>query len=248
MSAMDQAFDGLRTMIRSGRLRPGQRLPSETELCAELEVSRGPLREAMKMLGALGVLEARQGSGTYVSQLRADDLLGGLLVTIELLPLDGLLDLYELRRVLEGHAAAQASARATPEQRERLAHLASLDSRQAAEALGGSAGASQSDAPDIQDASSLDRELHALIATAAHNPALAALLGVFRTAGSHYQLFADETAAPLRAISARAHTEMVAAICAGDPSRASAAAEAHVAQTEEWLRTLRPPSADAATP
>ena len=75
MSALDKALHGLRALIADGALRPGDRLPSEGELCETLGVSRGSLREAIRTLGALGVLETRHGSGSYVSELRAADLL-----------------------------------------------------------------------------------------------------------------------------------------------------------------------------
>ena len=115
MSAVDKAFHGLRHMIATGRLGPGERMPPEADLCEELGVSRGSLREAVRMLAALGVAEPRHGSGTYVSQLRPEDLIGSLSLTLQLLPLPGLLEVYEIRRVLEAHVAAKAAARATPE-------------------------------------------------------------------------------------------------------------------------------------
>ena len=111
MSAVETAFQGLRQMMATGQLQAGQRFPIESELCAELGVSRSSLREAVRMLAALGVVEVRQGSGTYVSQLRAADIVRSLTLTVGLLPLDGLLEIYELRRVLEGYAASQAAAR-----------------------------------------------------------------------------------------------------------------------------------------
>jgi len=111
MSALDTALHGLRALIADGALRPGDRLPSEGELCERLGVSRGSLREAIRTLAALGVLETRHGSGSYVSELRAADLIGSLSLTVGLLPMAGVLELTELRRVLEPHAAALAAAR-----------------------------------------------------------------------------------------------------------------------------------------
>src|SRR5262245_36394201 len=112
---VDRAFHGLRHMIATGRLGPGERLPPENDLCEELSVSRGSLREAVRMLAALRVIESRHGSGTYVSALRPEDIIGSLSLTVDLLPLTGLLEVYEIRRVLEAHVAAQAAARITPD-------------------------------------------------------------------------------------------------------------------------------------
>src|ERR1044072_6164022 len=69
MAATDRALTGLRQMIASGELGPGAKFPPEPELCDHLGVSRSSLREATRSLAALGVIESRHGSGTYVSAL-----------------------------------------------------------------------------------------------------------------------------------------------------------------------------------
>src|SRR5690606_36675760 len=86
--------------------------PPEADLCEELGVSHGSPREAVRKLAALGVVEPRHGSGTYVSPPRPEDLIGSLSLTLQLLPPPGLLEPYEIRRVLEAHVAAQADAHA----------------------------------------------------------------------------------------------------------------------------------------
>ncbi|MBD3003251.1 MULTISPECIES: FadR/GntR family transcriptional regulator [unclassified Streptomyces] len=112
MTATDEAADGLRAMIAKGELTPGQQLPAEPELCARLGVSRGSLREAVRSLAALGLLESRHGSGTFISALRPGQMLAGFAATVDVLPLDGLLELFDVRRPLEAQAAALAAARA----------------------------------------------------------------------------------------------------------------------------------------
>lgn len=224
MSAVDTAFHGLRQMIASGRLVAGQRFPVEGELCDELGVSRGSLREAVRMLSALGVIEARQGSGTYVSALRPEEIIGSLSLTVDLLPLSGLLEMYELRRILESHAATQAAARATEETREELKRL--LEQMEATED------------PDLS--SELDHRFHDLIASTAGNPTLRTLLSVFRSRSRVYNIFVLPGGDELRRESNLGHRAMVAAILARDPVTAASAAAAHVTQTEEWLRQLQP--------
>lgn len=225
MSAVDDAFHGLRQMISSGRLVAEQKFPPESELCDELGVSRGSLREAVRMLSALGVIESRHGSGTYVSQLRAEEIIGSLALTVDLLPLSGLLDMYELRRVLEAHAAAQAAARVSTETEAELLGL--IEQMEATD--------------DTELASACDARFHEAIAEAGGNPTLMALLGVFRSRSRAYQVFELPNGAELKRISDLGHRAIADAIFARDPAAASAAAAAHVAQTDAWLRLYQPP-------
>lgn len=228
MSAVDDAFHGLRHMIASGRLVASQKFPPEAELCDELGVSRGSLREAVRMLSALGVIESRHGSGTYVSQLRPEEIVGSLALTVDLLPLSGLLDMYELRRVLEAHAAAQAAARITEEAKTEILGLI--------EAMEATA--------DPELASSLDAQFHSAIAAIGGNPTLMALLGVFRSRSRAYQVFELPDGPELKRISDQGHRAIADAIVQRDPVAASVAAAAHVAQTEVWLRLYQPPVSD----
>ncbi|MET7442325.1 FadR/GntR family transcriptional regulator [Streptomyces sp. NPDC004082] len=225
MSAVDRAFHGLRHMIATGRLVAGERIPPEADLCEELGVSRGSLREAVRMLAALGVIEPRHGSGTYVSPLRPEDVIGSLSLTLELLPLSGLLEVYEIRRVLEAHVAAKAAARRTPETVRTLFSL--IDAMEATD--------------DPTEASELDHRFHAEIARAAGNPALASLLSVFRARSRKYQVFTLPEGPELRRKSDEDHRVMATTIADRDPGAAAGAAEAHVAQTERWLRAFMPP-------
>ncbi|MCP9206553.1 FadR/GntR family transcriptional regulator [Streptomyces cucumeris] len=225
MSAVDKAFHGLRHMIASGRLGAGERIPPEADLCEELGVSRGSLREAVRMLAALGVVEPRHGSGTFVSQLRPEDIIGSLSLTLELLPLTGLLEVYEIRRVLEAHIAAKAAARATPEAVGTLFSL--IEAMEATD--------------DPTEASELDHRFHAEIARIGGNPTLMSLLAVFRARSRKYQVFNLPDGPELRRKSDEDHRVLAQAIADRDPGAAAGAAEAHVSQTERWLRAYMPP-------
>src|SRR3989475_10260341 len=68
-SVTDDAIDKIQGLIISGSWGPGDRLPKETELAAQLGLSRNSLREAVRALSQLRVLEVRQGDGTYVTRL-----------------------------------------------------------------------------------------------------------------------------------------------------------------------------------
>src|SRR5712691_1410967 len=105
------AIDKIRERIVSGAWGPGDRLPKESELAAELGLSRNSLREAVRALSQLRVLEVRQGDGTYVSSLEPDLLLESTSFVSHLLVGESAVELFEVRRLLEGAAAALAAAR-----------------------------------------------------------------------------------------------------------------------------------------
>lgn len=224
MGATDSALEGLRALIADGILLPGDRIPSESELCDRLGVSRGSLREAIRTLQALGIVETRHGSGTYVGSLRAADVIGQLTLTVGLLPLESVLELYELRRVLESHTASLASARADDV---------------AVTELSGVLDRIERISPDVSW-SNEDHEFHLRIAQLANNPALTALTDVLRTRSRSYAMFETADAAEIKRVSDAGHRAILAGIAGRDPVAASVAAAAHVAQTEVWLRKNRP--------
>lgn len=179
------------------------------------------------MLGALGVVESRHGSGTYVSALDAPHIVGALSLTVGLLPLDGLLEIYSLRQVLEAHAAAQAAARSNTEVLERLREvLADLESED-----------------DPERASELDHRFHSLVDEQAGNPTLASLLQVFRSRSRAYQIYGEDTA-EVKLRSDQGHRAILNALADRDPTAAASAASDHVAQTKAWLSLLQPRPVD----
>ncbi|WP_026554655.1 FadR/GntR family transcriptional regulator [Arthrobacter sp. 35W] len=224
MGAVETAMQGLRNKIASGELAAGQKCPPEGELSAELGVSRSSLREAVRALSALGVMESRHGSGTYVSSLEPAVILQSFALLVDLLPLDGLLELFEVRRLLEAHAAAAAAANATPET---LAELADL--------------VEQMEATDgVASIPELDSRFHGAICDASGNSTLAALVKLFRSRGDHFHIMDGPEAEAVRTGSNAGHRAIVEAITNRDPSSAATAAAAHIAQTEFWLKKLRP--------
>lgn len=115
-SVPQRAIEQIKAMIGEGRLEPGQRLPTERDLAVQLGISRSSMREAIRALTVLGVLEARHGSGIYVTQLEAGDLLETFGVVADLSRGPRLVELLEVRRILESTATALAAARITPDQ------------------------------------------------------------------------------------------------------------------------------------
>ncbi len=121
-SVTEEAIRQVKVLVTSGELAPGQKLPSERDLSEMLGVSRPSLREAVRALGAMGVLEIRQGSGTYVTQLSAEMLTHPLTFILATnIPL--LQGLFDVRLMLEVGAAKAAAARISDSDLSRLESL-----------------------------------------------------------------------------------------------------------------------------
>jgi DNA-binding FadR family transcriptional regulator len=109
----EQLIEKLESLVLKGVISPGGQLPSERQLAGLLSVSRASLRQALKVLQVMGVLEVRAGSGNYLSDAAKEILKVPPRI---LVPLKGLTEaeLFEVRRSMEAEAAAAAAERATP--------------------------------------------------------------------------------------------------------------------------------------
>src|SRR5688500_6717612 len=210
-------------MIVSGELKPGDRLPREADLAERLGLSRNSLREAVKALSLVRVLDVRQGDGTYVSSLRADDLLGALSFVLDLhRGEDSVLEVLQVRRILEPAASALAAQRISPDE---VAHLRSLcDAGEAAKS--------------IEELVEHDLEFHRAIAKCSGNAYLAQLLDTLAGPTVRVRIWrgigqggaVDRTVAEHRAIAD--------ALAAHQPARAPSLSAAHVAGVGHWLSDL----------
>jgi DNA-binding FadR family transcriptional regulator len=156
-SLIDQVIEQLRGQIADGVWAVGERIPTEPELAGRLGVGRNTVRESVRALAHAGLLEIRQGSGTYVRA--ASELPGAVLRRLADAEIR---DVYEVRRSLEVEAARLAARRRT---------AADVEAIRAA--LGPRADAARRG--DADDYVSADARLHRLIVGAAHNPLLSEL-------------------------------------------------------------------------
>jgi len=101
-------------LISEGALTPGARLPAEREMASTLKVSRGSLRQALKMLEVMGVVSQRVGDGTYLNGA-APSILAEPMEFLILLDGISMEELMDARLIVEPELAARAAARATPE-------------------------------------------------------------------------------------------------------------------------------------
>src|SRR3954451_19952488 len=108
----DQIASRLIALISERQLKAGDRLPPERELAALMGVSRSSLREALRALAMLGVMEMRQGDGTYLTSLEPDALMRPVGLVLALSD-GGLHELFEARKIVEPGLAALAAQRIT---------------------------------------------------------------------------------------------------------------------------------------
>ena len=119
----DRAIDAIKQMIIDGSLAPGDRLPPEKELAERVGVSRNSLREAVKALSVIRVLDVRQGDGTYVTSLAPNLLVEALGFVLDLHQGSGEGDVLEVRRLLEPTAVEQACPHLSEQDFTRLEQL-----------------------------------------------------------------------------------------------------------------------------
>lgn len=217
----------LESLILEGTLKPGERLPPERELALRLDVSRPSLREALQRLETLGLVETRQGGGTYVGAVLAPTLTDPLVQLFQRHP-ETVYDLLEFRQALEGIAAYYAAIRATPADRQ------ILERRFAAIEEG------HRRADPVAEAEA-DAELHLCIAEAAHNVVLLHIMrGLFDLlrrgiVSSRERLYTKEG---VREVLLRQHRELYEALLAGDAEAARVAAYDHLTFVEGTLREI----------
>lgn len=220
MAVTDEAILRIKEMIVSGELGPGQRLPKESDLAARLGLSRSSLREAVRALALIRVLDVRQGDGTYVTSLQPDLLLETLSFVVDFHRDHTVLELLEVRRILEPAAAAMAAQRMPDE--EIVALRAQLESL-AAE-------------PSVEDLVANDLEFHRLIAAGAGNRTLCSLIDSLSGPTTRVRIWRGLTQQDAVKRTCEQHLAILEAIEARQPEVARSWATVHVSGVEQWLR------------
>lgn len=197
-----RVHDALRAAILEGEIAPGARLRAEA-LAERFGTSRTPIREALLMLEREGLVNVEPHRGAIVRSFDAADLL----------------DLYEVRALIEPHAAHRAATRVTTDQLERLRSLCERADRRGT---------------TVADQIAYNEEFHRIVAEAAQSPrltaALRAVAGIpreFRTA-----FWANEEQ---RAQSLFCHRELVSALEAKQPDLAEAVMRMHILGARDFL-------------
>lgn len=222
MGVADEAIQKIKAMIMVGEFRPGGRLPPEGELAARVGVSRSSLREAVRALALIQVLDVRRGDGTYVTSLEPSVLMGGTGFIVELLEGGLELELYQVRRILEPAAAALAAARIDAATIERL-HDRLLQMEAA------------TSVPELTDA---DIEFHRTVVETAGNRLLTSLLDNLSTGTIRARVWRLITGTAIAESTKLEHRAIFEGIRSRDPELARATVATHIARGEMWLQQL----------
>lgn len=222
----EEIIGQIKKLIVDGKLHPGDKLLSERELADKLNVSRASVREAFSALEIMGIITIRPGEGSFVRQVSYEGMIEPLSFFLQI-EIDDIVQLLEVRKILEIEAAALAAVRATP---------ADLDNIQQAlvsmleEVRAGGIG-------DMGDAA-----FHFSIAKAANNPVLIRLMNAisdlltktFRT--SRQKLFLIEN---MPTLLHQSHYEIYEAIVAHNPRLAKRKMQEHLNLVEDVLIKIK---------
>lgn len=214
----------VKAMIAEGRLKSGDQLPPERDLAAQFVVSRTSVREALRALESLGLIEIRPGEGTFVRGASVEALVAPLALALAA-QREGIGELFEARRLLEPAIAALAAERATPEEIDEMGRI--LDEQARAVAAG-------------QTGLAQDAAFHAALGAAAHNRAIS------RVVHSLVDLLTQsrEESLNTRGRPQRSHQDhrrILQAIVRRDPAGARRATLEHLAAVERLVLGRRHP-------
>jgi GntR family transcriptional repressor for pyruvate dehydrogenase complex len=205
----------IKALIAQGRIQPGDRLPPERELADLFRASRSSVRDALRVLEQMGLIESRHGDGTYVRTLEVDELTEPM-ATLLLQSREQMKALWEVRRVLEPAIAECAAERVTSDELEEMAAILEEQQRKVDRGL---------------TAVEEDTAFHYAIAQATQNPVMLrltdTLVDLLHASRERSLQQADR---PKHSLAG--HRRILEALRRRDPDQARAAMLKHVAEVE----------------
>lgn len=223
MAVTDEAILRIKDMIVRGQLKPGDRLPPEKELSDTLGLSRSSLREAVKALEVIRVLDVRRGDGTYVTSLEPRLLLEAMNFVVDLHRDDSVLEVLAVRRILEPRAAALAATNAESTDIDELQQMLDV----------------VAESTDVEGLVEHDLQFHHRIAAATRNGYLASLIDALSGPTVRARVWRGVTQNGSVERTIDEHRALLDAIRAGDAVLADALMTVHVSGVERWLRDAR---------
>lgn len=229
MAVTDDAIARIKAMITSGQLRPGDRLPREPDLAAAIGVSRSSLREAVRALSLVRILDVRQGDGTYVSSMDAESLLEAVSFLLDFRRDTSVLEFLEVRRILEPASAAIAARTMPDADVERLRALVVAADRDTG----------------VVDLVKHDLEFHSAIAAGSGNSVLASMIDSVSMPTERARIWRGITQEDAVARTVAEHLGIVEAIELRDGDLAAARTLVHISGVLQWLRRADGDGAEA---
>lgn len=220
MAVTDEAILKIKDMILSGELSPGDRLPPEKELSERLGLSRSSLREAVKALEVIRVLDVRRGDGTYVTSLEPRLLLEAMSFVVDLHDDSSILELFAVRRILEPAAVALAATHMTADVvRDLRTQIESVNEETSVEGL-----------------VAHDLEFHGAIVATSGNAYLSSLIDSLSSNTVRARIWRGLTQEHSVERTLDEHKAIVDALERGDAGLAKALTTVHISGVEQWLR------------
>ncbi|GAA1048873.1 FadR/GntR family transcriptional regulator [Arthrobacter russicus] len=221
MALTDEAMNKIKDMILAGELSAGDRLPPEKELSEKLGLSRSSLREAVKALEIVRVLDVRRGDGTYVTSLEPQLLNEAISFVVDLHRDSTVLEIFAVRRMLEPAAAGLAAGNMTAEGIAELrANIASVTAGETS----------------VEDLVEHDLKFHQLVNRASGNNYLMSLLESMSSSTIRARIWRGLTQEGAAARTLSEHASIADALERGDAELAKALVTAHISGVETWLR------------
>ena len=209
----DVVYEQLMENLIAGEWKPGDKIPSENELAAQLQVSRISVRSALQRLSSLGLVESRQGEGTFVCEFSGAQYANNI-IPLVVFERSDMQDLMEFRNILDSEIAALAALRATDTDIA-LLHQ-NYQRHMAAEG-------------DVTKCADYDSEFHCLLAAATHNALFHKVYQVFQPV---FRKNMHQIVSIMGVSGARVnHAAILAAVEQHDPDAARAAMQTHVQET-----------------
>jgi GntR family transcriptional repressor for pyruvate dehydrogenase complex len=225
----EEVVTQIHNLIREGKFKARDQLPSERELAETFKVSRTSVREALRALETRGLIVSRTGAGNFVADLPIESIVAPL-ATLLIEEKNALADMFEMRKLIEPHIASLAAQRATKKDVERMKRI--LDKQREAVSRG-------------ETGVEADAEFHYAIGQATQNQALQKLVSGLMDILSHSREESLQTPGRSQA-SLDSHYKILVAIEEHDRQKSRQAMLYHIEQVEQnvFLSKERKPVSD----
>lgn len=229
-SLTERVIQQIRDAITRGDFKLGDKLPSENELGEAFGVSRTSIREAIKVLAGQGVIEVRRGVGAFVTSTRVDDHKTMLEEAIYQ-HREHLLELFQIRRILEEEVASQAAQKATPEDIAKLGSIIDEAEKAAREPI-----------LSYSELNRLNAGFHFALLEVTRNQTLKHIMNsLIDVLTESREITLQLPGRYLGSVSG--HREILSAIAVGDSEQAKVAMRNHLQVVEETIKRLSNPDA-----